>query len=416
MTIQKQLLYLALTLTLLFLTACQASNNPPLPTLMAAAFPPTYTPSPSATHPPTWTPAPLDIDNRPAPQNRVAFSTPTLIATIPTRTPFPPTPTPTHTPSPTSNVSPTPTSKPLALYAAHEPLPYDVYPRPANDNGWGIHWIPTVSQERHIIDQYVREAARMHIKWVVFLHEGAPNESNDYLVAQLNAHGIMPVMRLYRAGVLPYDGDIGRTVAHYRRRGVYYFQLYNEPNANEENHQGFSNPNQYATAWAGAARQVVANGGYPGFGALSPNGAYNHYTFLDRSLRAIIRNGDQHLLNRAWLSVHNYHGTRAYDDPNGFLMIRRYDEIVRDNLDGRSLPMIGTEAGSYHPDPHVEKQFLTVQYNYMRDAEPYYLAFSWWLIANRAGGGFDDRWEYQSLFRPGFTHPAVTDYFYVHSR
>ncbi|MCB8987541.1 MAG: hypothetical protein H6661_07320 [Ardenticatenaceae bacterium] len=54
---------------------------------------------------------------------------------------------------------------------------------------------------------------------------------------KLVANGIMPVMRLYRNGVLPYDGDVGAMVRHYRARGVYYYQLYNEPNVNDENHQ-----------------------------------------------------------------------------------------------------------------------------------------------------------------------------------
>ena len=75
----------------------------------------------------------------------------------------------------------------------------------------------------------------------------------DYLVEKLVANGIMPVMRLYRPGVLAYDGNIYAMVKHYRAKGVYYYQLYNEPNVNVENQQGFANPNQYAQAWAAAA-------------------------------------------------------------------------------------------------------------------------------------------------------------------
>ena len=102
-------------------------------------------------------------------------------------------------------------------------------------------------------------------------------------------------------------------------KGVYYFQLYNEPNINVENHQGFANPNQYAHAWATAAREVVANGGFPGLGCAEPRRPeYNHYDFLARTLQALKFNGDEALLNRTWLSVHNYHGVRPYDDPDGF--------------------------------------------------------------------------------------------------
>ncbi len=196
---------------------------------------------------------------------------------------------------------------------------------------------------------------------------------------------------------------------------MYYYQIYNEPNINVENRQGFANPNRYALTWATTARQVVNNGGLPGISAFSPGGEYNHYDFLDRTLRALAYNGDGALLNHAWLSVHNYHGLRPYDDPDGFWLYRRYDEIVQSHL-GRSLPVIGTEGGSYHPDPQVEKEMLTWQYSYMRNREPYYLAFSHWLLANREGGGNDDAWEWQSLFRAGFVHPVVTDFFYQNSR
>jgi hypothetical protein len=278
-----------------------------------------------------------------------------------------------------------------------------------------MHWIPTNSQSRGSVDRFVAEAVRMHIKWIVLLNDGTDIGRNDYLVDRLVANGIMPVMRLYRSAVLPYDGDLGRAVRHYRARGVYYFQLYNEPNVDDENQQFLANPNQYAASWAAAAREVIANGGLPGIGALSPGGSYNHYTFLERTLQALIANNDGHLLNHAWLSVHNYHGLRPFDDPDGFFLFRNYDEIVRRTL-GRSLAMIGTEAGSYAPDPQVERRFLEFQYTYMRQREPYFLAHSHWLLANLEGGGFDATWEWQSLFRSGFVHPVVGEFFYRNER
>jgi hypothetical protein len=290
-------------------------------------------------------------------------------------------------------------------------MPYQAFPKPRGDNGWGMHWVPTVSQDPGVVDQLVGELVRMNIKWLVFLNEGTNIGDNDYLVDKLVANGIMPVMRLYRSAVIPYDGQIGPLVRHYRARGVFYYQLYNEPNINVENNQGFANPDQYARLWATAAREVVANGGLPGIGALSPGGEYNHYEFLGRTINALIYNGDGYLLNHAWLSVHNYHGTRPLNDPNGFLLFREYDRIARAAL-GRSLPMIGTEGGSYSTDINVELELIRFQYNYMRNAEPYFFAFSYWLLANRAGGGFDDTWEWQTLIRPGWKHPAVTEFFY----
>ncbi|MCB8965454.1 MAG: hypothetical protein H6660_01035 [Ardenticatenaceae bacterium] len=392
-----------------WLMGCQPSAVV-LPTLapvaqIAPTLPPTFTPPP-ATAVPTPTTAVAQVTRPPT-------ETP---LPIPTNTPVTPTATPTETPTPGPNITPsaTPVIKPIDQYGYNEVIPYQAFPVPSNNNGWGVHWIPTTSQERGVIDRFVGELVKMHIKWAVFLNDNGSIGANDYLVEQLVANGIMPVMRLYQPTIEPY-GDVGAIVRHYRAKGVYYYQIYNEPNINVENRQGFANPNRYALAWAITARQVVNNGGLPGIGAFSPGGEYNHYEFLDRTLRALEYNGDGALLNHAWLSVHNYHGLRPHDDPDGFWLYRRYDEIVQSHL-GRSLPIIGTEGGSYHSDPQVEKEMLVWQYSYMRNREPYYLAFSVWLLANREGGSGDDAWEWQALFRAGFVHPVVTDFFYQNSR
>lgn len=396
---------------LCWLIGCQApsSSAAEIPTLMAVAVAEVETATPSGFVPPTYTTVPLGATVIPTPSpSRVMQGTAT-ITFLPTITPIPPTLTPSITPTPT--ITPTATIKPLTEYRLDEPLPPEAYPRPQDDNGWGMHWIPTVSQEPAVVDRFVGEMVRMHIKWAVFLNDGTNIGSNDYLVDRLVANGIMPVMRLYRSNVTIYEGDLGKLVAHYRARGVYYYQLYNEPNVNEENNQGAANPSQYATMWAVGARDVIANGGFPGFGSMSPGGAYNHYLYLERVLQALKHNGDAGLLNRAWLSVHNYHGTRPYDDPDGFLMFRNYDQIIQKELN-RSLPMIGTEGGSYSSDINVDKNLIIYQYSYMREAEPYFLAFSYWILANREGGSGDNAWEWQSLFRANYVHPVVADFFY----
>lgn len=405
------------------LVGCQiTTTSAALPTQAAvAALPQAQATAvlPNANVPPTFTPQPETAVPTSTPtlagSGRDMVQSPTSTPFIPTNTPVTPTVTPTRTPLggiPEPGVpSATPVIKAINLYAANEVIPYQAFPVPPNNNGWGIHWIPTISQEPAVVDRFVAELVKMHIKWAVFLNDGTNIGANDYLVDKLVANDIMPVMRLYRSGVLPYDGHVGDLVAHYRAKGVYYFQLYNEPNHNVENHQGFANPNQYALTWASAAREVVANGGLPGIGALSPGGQYNHYDFLDRTLLALEDNGDGGLLNHAWLSIHNYHGTRPLDDPGGFLLFRHYDNIIQSHL-GRSLPMISTEGGSYHPNLSADTALIAWQYSYMRDAEPYFLAFSYWLLANSEGGAFDDTWEWQALFRPGFTHPVVTEFFY----
>ncbi|MCB0034873.1 MAG: hypothetical protein KDE51_12660, partial [Anaerolineales bacterium] len=369
MLLKRKILWLLIAI---FFVACSSPKpttdlavaSIDLPTLAAAAVVPTQTTVPDAP-PPTWTPVGTVLAEYHAdvaslsgraitPQpSREPTNTP---LPIPTRTPVTPTMTPSITPTPSPTITSTP--QPFMLFGPNDILPVESYPRPAGDNGWGIHWMPTVSQSPADVDRFIAEVRKMHIKWVVFLNDNTNIGDNDYLVEQLVANGIMPIMRIYRDSVLPYDGELGPMVAHYRRKGVFYFQLYNEPNVNIENNQGAANPNAYAVTWAAAARDVVNNGGLPGLGALSPGGEYNHLLFLERTLRAIKFNGDEHLLNRAWISLHNYHGLRALDDTGGFLMFREYDKIVQAAL-GRSLPIIGTEGGSYSPDnPQVSKDLL----------------------------------------------------------
>jgi hypothetical protein len=393
----------------LFLTGCE----------LALAELPTRAPAAAVSSgllndevPPTWTPRPDETPPSPTSMPGRGTRPPTETPLpIPTNTPVTPSPTPSATPFPSPTGQATVVVKPLYQYRADEIIPIEAFPRPPGDNGWGVHWIPTNSQQPAVVDRFVDQLIRMHIKWVVFLNDGSNIGDNDYLVSRLVDAGIMPVMRVYRSNILPYDSDLAPMVAHYRAKGVYYYQLYNEPNANEENSQGFANPNQYALAWASAAQQVIASGGLPGFGAFSPGGAFDDDTFLARTLQALRYNGDQGLLNWAWLSVHNYHGTRQFDDPGGFLLFRKYDEIIRTQL-GRSLPMIGTEGGSYSTNPQVEKELLQFQYTYMRNAEPYFFAFSAWLLANMEGGGGDPTWEWQTWFRNSYVHPVVTEFFY----
>ncbi len=405
--------FLLISLIGLALAGCQ-QDGLHLPTRAVAALVPVVT----AKVPPTFTRPAATVTPSPTPPP--ARETPTPSATplpIPTNTPVTPTSTPTETPtaSPEVYITETPVIKPISQYGYDEVIPFQAFPTPRGNNGWGMHWIPTVSQEPAVVDRFVTEMVRMHIKWVVFLNDGTNIGDNDYLVDRLVETGIMPVLRLYRSALLPYDGNIPAMVRHYRAKGVYYYQIYNEPNVNVENNTGFANPNQYAVAWAAAARQIIAAGGLPGIGAFSPGGAYNHYDFLDRTLRALEFYGDSHLLNHAWLAAHNYHGTRRFDDPDGFLLFQKYDEIVRSHL-GRSLPIIGTEGGSYSVDRGVETNLIRNQYSYMRQAEPYFLAFSYWVLANKEGGGWDDAWEWQALFQAGFVHPAVKEFFYTNQR
>jgi len=220
-----------------------------------------------------------------------------------------------------------------------KPTDFSAFPRPINDNGRGIHWIPTPYQAPDVVDKYVGEAQEMGIKWVTLLNDGVNKSDNNYLVDKLIGAGIEPVMRLYTDGGAPLDGDVQAAVRHYAAKGVNYFQLYNEPNLRIENQGQAPDTKAYAAKWLNDARKVVAAGGLPGFASLSPTpglapgaapGDMDDLKFLRESLQEVVRLGGQDVLDKTWLSVHNY--------GEAHLRVRDYDKVVRDVLGQASTP------------------------------------------------------------------------------
>ncbi len=288
---------------------------------------------------------------------------------------------------------------------------FSAFPRPANDNGRGIHWIPTPRQSPEVIDKYVGEAQSMGIKWVTLLNDGTNRGDNDYLVDKLTKAGIEPVMRLYTDGGAALEGDVQGLVRQYGKKGVHYFQLYNEPNLRIENQGQPPDPKAYAAKWLADARKVTAAGGLPGFGSLSPTpglapgaapGDMDDLRFLRESLQEVVRLGGQDVLEKSWLSVHNY--------GEAHLRVREYDKIVKEVL-GRSLPQVGTEAGIYPGDTLSQAQATEIvadAYRYLPQREDYYFAYTYWIIANDPGQGHaDGAWNHQALFRPDGQSPIV---------
>lgn len=293
------------------------------------------------------------------------------------------------------------------------PMPLSQFPRPVGDNGRGMHWIPTISQSKGVVDRFVQELQEMKIKWAVILNGGTDSGRNDYLVQKLTQAGIMPVMRIYTPDVQPIPPEeLEALVRHYRDMGVYYYQIYNEPNLRVENGGRDPDVSRYLDMWVPAARAVARAGGLPGFGSLSPGGDMNDLEFLQKALRELKRRGQVDVLDRAWLSVHNYAGGHPIADTGdgwGFFRYREYDELIRSEL-GRRMPMIGTEGGTYPGGGlTVQDQVERVRqsYAYMDQREPYFMAYSHWIIANEAGGGHDKTFSNQALFRPDGVSPVV---------
>ncbi|CAG0977675.1 hypothetical protein ANRL3_01919 [Anaerolineae bacterium] len=283
---------------------------------------------------------------------------------------------------------------------AFAPLALSTFPRPANDNGRGLHWFPTTYQTRAVVDRFIPELKAMKIRWLVVLQ--GMNDwdlvTNDYLIDRLNAEGITVVMRIDRqVGKMDWQ-RLGWIVARYRERGVRYIQLYNEPNVLEEwNTSDPPTPEQFIAYWIQGAEVIAANGGFPGFAPMSPQRDDSDLVFFQAALEELKRLKRFDLANMMWVSVHNYgdfDGKHFSND--GFFRYRSYDALVK-AVFGGSLPMIITEGGFTNAEQMTH--LIAPMYQFVtKEREPFLLAFAPWLIGNVVGGGHDARWESAAWF------------------
>jgi hypothetical protein len=361
---------------------------------------------------------------------------PSQPSTTATRKPTPPTPgrAPTGPTPPSRPTTVDHTQPSLPAVASPEPAhPFDPsqiagalglgsYPHPDQDNGRGMHWVPTTKQTPANVDRFVAEAQRMGVKWVTFLNHGTSVGDNDYLVTKLAAAGIEPVMRIFSGTLAPLTGDVEGMVRHYTGLGVHYFQPFNEPNLKCENPDGKVSVDRYLDVWIPAAKAIVRGGGLPGFGSMAPGGDYDDQKFLTAALDGLKARGEVHVLDKAWLSMHNYtwnHPIEDRGDGDGFFKFRAYHKTIQAAL-GRDLPIIGTEGGSMVGEqedtrmaavtPGLAADWTQQAFTYMRDKrEPWLFASSVWTIADLAAGGHDPRFEAPALFQADGTQSAIVN-------
>jgi hypothetical protein len=248
----------------------------------------------------------------------------------------------------------TPPAAPALAPLCRNPVPLEDYPRPAHDNGWGIHWGPGgAAQDPAAIKFFVGELEQMNIRWVKILNRGTLKQM-DPVVDTLVKAGMMPVMRLSVDAMTPlYPPEVEGLVKHYRGRGVPYFELYNEPNLLDEWPGGASiDIGHTADVWIPAAAAVQNAGGFPSIPALAPGGHWEDMDFLRRFLLEVRRraeNGDDLALNvlcgvsgkpGLWLAVHNYGLNHYFDYP-------------RDPINLSRTPVSETEAAYYGIRPEL---------------------------------------------------------------
>jgi hypothetical protein len=225
--------------------------------------------------------------------------------------------------------------------------PLGNYPRPPQDNGRGVHWSPgNQPQPPQVTDYFVHELQQMNIKWVKFLQDDLPYVSDPYLVEQLVANGIEPVMRVYKPRNEPYQ-HLPELVATALDQGVHYFELYNEPNvtgpAGGWETDEPPDVDQIVDLWILAATDVHRAGGHPGLPSLAPGGTIDDMLFLRQFLDGIRARGQEQLLPGSWLPVHNYFLNHPLEYPTDVVNV--HDVLLTPaEIEARALTTAQVEA------------------------------------------------------------------------
>jgi hypothetical protein len=299
-----------------------------------------------------------------------------------------------------------------------DPVDVDGYPRPANDNGWGIHWFPTESQSQEEVERFVKLIENLNIKWVLFLNPGTNMSANEFLVSRLVEKNIMPVMRLYYSTIYPPSEDeLNQTramVSHYLNKGVFYFQIYNEPNLPCE-WEGGQFPENSISKWADAfiprAEAVLSAGGIPGiggpaFGYIKVDGSYgNGSEYFRGMINEVVNRGKKDLLAQSVVVIHNYTTDSHPSDRSQtekFWQFETYHNILGEY--GLDIPMIGGEGGTRPEDVGGDMNRLAENvmacYDYMPEAPEYYMCFSHWLLTAPEG----NEWLNHAMYKTDGSH------------
>jgi hypothetical protein len=231
------------------------------------------------------------------------------------------------------------------------------YPKPSRGDRSGVlNWVSNTPPTGQDLDRLIAEARQRRVGWVTF--QANPDHSEQYrdLADRLTKVGIQPIARVQDPdGNLP-ASDVRTLVKELRAHGVRYFQLFDSGNVADETPDYRVDVPDYAQRWLAAAKAVVAGGGLPGIGALSPDGDYDDLGFMRQLLSAVKERGGADVLGQSWLALRGEtpgasttasDATSAADD----LADRAawFDRVSRQAL-GRSLPILATLDPAGQPE------------------------------------------------------------------
>lgn len=246
----------------------------------------------------------------------------------------------------------------------------DQFPRPRGDSGVGFHYCADLDHyDRQSLNYWLGELEELGASWLV-LPSTLDRPVPDSFLRALIAARIEPVVKIDVTPIRPVDREDLLTVCRaYAECGVYYVQVYDEPNrATRWRIADWAAPSlveRFADMLFPALETVQRAGLVPLISPLAPGGHYWDLAFLTQLLDLLARDGRRQSLDRLGLCIHTHVGNRPISwgkggperwpyvrpyecpagsqDQRGFCLHEWYDAIVREHL-GESLPMISAET------------------------------------------------------------------------
>lgn len=329
----------------------------------------------------------------PPPPTVVAQHTP-LVSPSPSPEPtLTATPMPTPTLEGTPALEPTPTPWRLELVEL-PPLSLQDWPRPADDNGLGIHFLAKAYYKDEELDLNIWRMKTMGMKWALVIY-GDEIQLRKAAIKFRDA-GITVVWRRWGR---PYERlfDLGRDVQILQEVGMPpYIQLYNEPDLSAEWDGREIDQERFIRNLLRAAAQVYNAGGYVGLQFLDER-------WLVAALKEMKARGGEAIFGRMFFVPHPYglnHPPSYTEECNSVLGFRCWAPFFEQEI-GFVPPMIAGEGGwKYHAtddsrfpmiDDQLHAQYHKELFEWFRtgvlsDGQPlpdYLFAFCPWLLSDK---------------------------------
>ncbi len=291
-----------------------------------------------------------------------------------------------------------PTSAPVLPLRTDLPaLALRDWPRPANDNGRCVHFLPTGYFSQRDFDIQIPRMKDLQMRWVLAIYS---DENQLRLAApQFKAAGITPVWRRYlRAYQRYYAWD--RDIQILKENGLPpYFQIYNEPDTEEEWDGREVNRDQWIPYAVQMAKDVYNAGGYVGIQVLDEE-------WLRVLLKTIKEQKGERLFGRMFFVPHPYgvnHPPNYVEDDVAVLGFRVFADVFQAEI-GFVPPFIAGEGGwkykagednrfpsiddKLHAKYHVElfRWFLDGKLSDGKSLPDYLFAFCPWILAGQLEG------------------------------